>query len=162
MPINRTPPAGCDDFLPEHFRDSDLIAQLALHLSLTWTHPEPTPITRATPEDLAALLAAAGRGELSALRRTLANLRSRFPSDPHLANPDHLAQSYRLDDLHKLLAQKYGRWGIQKPRSHEPIHPPPGFLASKSRTTRYPLPRYSILLLPVYSVGPSPLPAPFV
>ena len=98
--------AGCDDFLPKPFRESDLIAQLALHLQLTWTHPEPTPITRATPEDLAPLLAAADRGELSSLRRTLADLRSRFPADPHLADLDHLAQSYQLDDLRKLLAQK--------------------------------------------------------
>ena len=98
--------AGCDDFLPKPFRESDLIAQLALHLQLTWTHPEPTPITRATPEDLAPLLAAADRGELSALRHTLADLLSRFPADPLLADLDHLAQSYQLDDLRKLLAQK--------------------------------------------------------
>jgi CheY-like chemotaxis protein len=98
--------AGCDDFLPKPFRESDLIAQLALHLSLTWTHPAPTPIERATPEDLTPLLAAAERGELSALRRLLADLRARFPADPHLADLDHLAQSYQLEDLRQLLSKK--------------------------------------------------------
>jgi len=98
--------AGCDDFPPKPFRESDLIAQLALHLQLTLTHPDPVTIARATPEDLAPLLAAADRGELSALRRLLADLRSRFPSDPHLADLDHLAQSYQLDDLRQLLAKK--------------------------------------------------------
>ncbi|MBC7368118.1 MAG: response regulator, partial [Undibacterium sp.] len=107
--------AGCDDFLPKPFRESDLVAQLALHLDLTWTHPEPSEISnpqtptsapRATPADLARLLAAADHGELSALRRLLADLRARFPQDPHLLELDHLAQSYQLDQLRSFLSPK--------------------------------------------------------
>ena len=102
--------AGCDDFLPKPFRESDLIARLALHLGLTLTHAENSAsssstssprISNSTPTaaDLSALLAAAQRGEIAKLRQLLAALRVTHPDDPALAELSALAAAYQMETL---------------------------------------------------------------
>jgi signal transduction histidine kinase/DNA-binding NarL/FixJ family response regulator len=103
--------AGCDDFLPKPFRESDLLAKLALHLSLIWETPadssaaEPadTPGARRTldsplpPALVQTLLDAARRGQVSVLRQTLGELRSAHPD--FVAELEPLLAAYRMEDL---------------------------------------------------------------
>ena len=108
--------AGCDDFLPKPFREADLLARLALHLGLTLTHAENSAsssvtsrpqISNSSPTaaDLAALLAAAQRGEIAKLRQLLAALRVTHPDDPALAELSALAASYQMETLRTRLTE---------------------------------------------------------
>ncbi len=108
--------AGCDDFLPKPFRESELIQKLALHLNLNLTYEAasdvaPAPSTvRGTepllpPDKLEALLAAAQRGEITQLRRQLADLRATHPEC--LAFIERLeapARAFQMERLREILA----------------------------------------------------------
>ncbi|MBX3750918.1 MAG: response regulator, partial [Opitutaceae bacterium] len=108
--------AGCDDFLPKPFRESELIQKLALHLNLDLitapagaVAPAAAPATGAEtlpPADkLAALLAAAQRGEITQLRRLLADLRATHPEC--LAFIERLegpARAFQMERLREILA----------------------------------------------------------
>jgi CheY-like chemotaxis protein len=114
--------AGCDDFLPKPFRESDLIAKLGLHLSLHWERepiapapadfPEPPAAGALTADaavalpalDFGPLLAAAERGEIAALRRLLQELRAAHPHDPRLVELSTIAASYQMERLRERLA----------------------------------------------------------
>ena len=100
--------AGCDDFLSKPFREDELLRQLALHLDLTLRHAEePPPATGAAlpdPADLEALLAAARRGEITTLRRHLAELRTRRPDCADLLNElETLTASFRMELIRRRL-----------------------------------------------------------
>ena len=109
--------AGCDDFLPKPFRESELIQKLALHLDLNLTlaadgeaPPAPVPTSargteRLPPADkLEALLAAAQRGEITQLRRLLTELRGTHPEC--LAFIERLeapARAFQMERLREIL-----------------------------------------------------------
>jgi Signal transduction histidine kinase len=102
--------AGCDDFLPKPFRETDLIAKLALHLGLVWrygdtAHPfAPDLASLASTNDLASLLEIAKRGEILLLREQLATLRERHPQDHRLADLHALARGYQMERIRAQLA----------------------------------------------------------
>ena len=103
--------AGCDDFLPKPFRETDLIAKLSLHLRLEWhygdtTHPSVPlhPASTASSHELRALLEIARRGEIRPLREHLAILRQRHPSDRHLQDLETLARDYQMERLREKLS----------------------------------------------------------
>ena len=102
--------AGCDDFLPKPFRETDLIAKLALHLGLLWrygdtTHPFPAePASLAPSPDLASLLETAKRGEIRLLREQLTALRERHPQDHRLSDLEALARGYQMERIRAQLA----------------------------------------------------------
>jgi CheY-like chemotaxis protein len=103
--------AGCDDFLPKPFREADLLAKLAMHLAVAWQYPVPAEGPRdsaspgiATADELAPVLAAARRGEIAALRRTLEELRSRYPTDSRVRELDRLVATYQLEKIREQLA----------------------------------------------------------
>jgi signal transduction histidine kinase/DNA-binding response OmpR family regulator len=101
--------AGCDDFLAKPFREDDLLAQLELHLQLTWRDESPTtssPPPTALSElpqraRLEELLAMAQRGEVKRLREQLHELRIAHPT---LATElETLLASYRMDAVRSRL-----------------------------------------------------------
>ncbi len=110
--------AGCDDFLPKPFRESDLLARLGLALRLEWISEAPPSVasaapaagsnppvelgTRLAPAVLADLLAVAQRGEIAALRQQLELHRGDPLADALLA----LARSYRMERIRELLEQR--------------------------------------------------------
>ncbi len=105
--------AGCDDFLPKPFRESELMQKLALHLGLTLTYDEANASTTptASPDseqlppaaELEALLAAARRGEITQLRRQLAELQVTHPECrrfiERLEAPARIFQMERLREI---------------------------------------------------------------
>lgn len=109
--------AGCDDFLPKPFREADLLSRLSLALRLDWesmpdvpaaTGHSPAPFpdsgTRLSPSDHADLLTIARRGEIVALRRKLADLRTApGPVAPLVDVLESLAKSYRMERIRELL-----------------------------------------------------------
>jgi signal transduction histidine kinase/DNA-binding response OmpR family regulator len=103
--------AGCDDFLPKPFRESDLIAKLTMHLRIAWRYDDPatraltTSDTPAANEALRELLEMARRGEIRPLRERLAELRALHPSDPRLAPLEALAAGYQMERLRAVLAE---------------------------------------------------------
>ncbi len=103
--------AGCDDFLPKPFRESDLTAKLALHLGLEWRHGHTThpfaatsSTSTASPDELRPLLDLARRGEIRTLRDQLATLRQRHPGDPGLGELESLARDYQMERLREKLS----------------------------------------------------------
>ncbi len=102
--------AGCDDFLPKPFRETDLIAKLALHLGLSWrygdsAHPfPPAAPSLASAEELSSLLETAKRGEIRHLREQLATLRQRHPHDHRLADLEALARGYQMERIRAQLS----------------------------------------------------------
>jgi signal transduction histidine kinase/DNA-binding NarL/FixJ family response regulator len=102
--------AGCDDFLPKPFRETDLLARIGQALRLEWTGEsgDVSPASAASPDApatalpaavVADLLAVARRGEIAALRRRLAEHRG----DPLADALDALAKSYRMENIRALL-----------------------------------------------------------
>ncbi len=106
--------AGCDDFLPKPFRESDLLARIGTALNLRWLRggsrsPFPLGQTSAPTEEapvlpapvvVAELLALARRGDVRALRGRLAALKSDDPtSEAFTASLDSLASSYQMDRI---------------------------------------------------------------
>ena len=109
--------AGCDDFLPKPFRESELIAKLAMHLHVQWrrgdtAQPFPTTTSRssATIAELEPLLETAKRGEIRSVREQIATLREQHPSDPHLLELETLARSYEMEKLRTQLAHFISAW----------------------------------------------------
>jgi signal transduction histidine kinase/DNA-binding response OmpR family regulator len=104
--------AGCDDFLPKPFRESDLVAKLGRHLDLAWRHGSAPPMVvaegGATPADFAALLTVAQRGEIAVLHRQLAELRARWAGDARLGELEALAKSYQMERVRERLVQLSG------------------------------------------------------
>ncbi len=103
--------AGCDDFLPKPFRETDLTAKLALHLRLEWrygdtTHPFASrdSASTASADELRSLLEIARRGEIRPLREHLAILRQRHPSDRHLQELETFARDYQMERLREKLS----------------------------------------------------------
>jgi Signal transduction histidine kinase len=103
--------AGCDDFLPKPFRETDLTAKLALHLRLEWRYGDTAPpfaapgsASTASADELRALLEIARRGEIRALREHLATLRRRHPSDSYLQELESLARDYQMERLREKLS----------------------------------------------------------
>ncbi len=112
--------AGCDDFLPKPFREDDLLARLGLALHLEWIGesaaaadgPRPAPrgesnspfaaASRLSAEELQDLLAVAQRGEITALRQRLEELRG----DPFADALQALARSYRMERIRELLEER--------------------------------------------------------
>ncbi len=106
--------AGCDDFLPKPFRESDLIAKLAMHLRLAWrygdtTHPFASShsTSTASPDELRTLLELARRGEIRPLREHLTSLRQRHPSDTRLQELESLARNYQMERLRETLSTHF-------------------------------------------------------
>ena len=110
--------AGCDDFLPKPFRETDLFEKVGRLLRLEWDYAEEVPAPRrgsGTPftvlnsqldaAALSALLARAQRGEIVALREHLALLRA-AGSDSLLDTLDLLARSYRMEQIRELLERQ--------------------------------------------------------
>ncbi|MBI5692518.1 MAG: response regulator [Verrucomicrobia bacterium] len=102
--------AGCDDFLPKPFRESDLLMRLGLALRLEWIREDavapppsaatpPPAATRLSATQVAELLAHARRGEISALRRRLAEHRG----DPLAERLEPLAREYRMEAIREVL-----------------------------------------------------------
>ncbi|GAB1489527.1 hypothetical protein MASR2M8_19800 [Opitutaceae bacterium] len=115
--------AGCDDFLPKPFRESDLIARIGTALNLRWTRDgsrPPFPSLSATagsneaavlpaPVVLAELLALTRRGDVRALRTRLAALKTDDPpSAPFTSSLDALASSYQMDRICLILERAAG------------------------------------------------------
>ena len=109
--------AGCDDFLPKPFRESDLLALIAAALGLEWSYAEPAhesrpPPTTATATQLTAtaltqLLGCARRGEILALRECVARLHAeRTTADAFLETLDALARSYSMERIRELLERE--------------------------------------------------------
>jgi DNA-binding response OmpR family regulator len=118
--------AGCDDFLPKPFRETDLIEKVGRLLHLEWRHTEapaaPRQSSRAPSAEassqldasaLGALLASAQRGEILALREQLAGLRA-GRSDPLLDSLDLLARSYRMEQMRELLERELAAIAARK------------------------------------------------
>jgi signal transduction histidine kinase/DNA-binding NarL/FixJ family response regulator len=116
--------AGCDDFLPKPFRESDLLARIGLALRLEWTGPAASPPPAATParsdsrtpfaltttipvQELETLLSIARRGEITALRQGLEMYRGDPLADALLV----LAKSYRMERIRELLHERVGTAG---------------------------------------------------
>jgi signal transduction histidine kinase/ActR/RegA family two-component response regulator len=103
--------AGCDDFLPKPFRETELLDKLATHLGLTWTGDE-GPAAGARPaaapppgaDMIAGLLTAARRGEVARLSELLARLRTTQPA--FAAEAESLLRDYRMDQLRELLERQ--------------------------------------------------------
>ncbi len=101
--------AGCDDFLPKPFRESDLVEKLGLALGLTWLHAEPAAALAAATTagtvmppaaDLEPLLAAVRRGEIATLRTLLEELRARRPECAgFVARAESLAREFQMENL---------------------------------------------------------------
>jgi signal transduction histidine kinase/DNA-binding NarL/FixJ family response regulator len=102
--------AGCDDFLPKPFRETDLVEKLGLALGLTWEHEAdssaPATANGAAPSaaDLGPLLAAVRRGEIAAVRSLLADLRARRPECAEfVARAEVFAREFQMENLRALL-----------------------------------------------------------
>ncbi len=104
--------AGCDDFLPKPFREDELLARLGMALQVEWTgeaaETAAVPARAVTALDAAVideLLGFARRGEISPLRRRLADLRG----DPLADALEPLAKTYRMENIRTLLETQAGR-----------------------------------------------------
>ncbi|MBP6507491.1 MAG: response regulator [Opitutaceae bacterium] len=103
--------SGCDDFLSKPFREADLVQRIALHLGLTLTHAAPVhpPIQNGGGQlplqsDLEALLQVAQRGEITALRRLLAELKITRPECRlFLERIEALARSFQMERIREML-----------------------------------------------------------
>jgi CheY-like chemotaxis protein len=100
--------AGCDDFLPKPFRESELIDKLGRALGLAWVQAEAAAVPSAgavpSPGELAPLLAAVRRGEIAAVRTLLGELRARRPECAEfVARADLLARDFQMENLRALL-----------------------------------------------------------
>jgi signal transduction histidine kinase/FixJ family two-component response regulator len=106
--------AGCDDFLPKPFRESDLLAKLALHLGLTWIEENAStvaaavaePVSLPPRETLQELLESARRGEVTPLRRRAADLRTTHPR--FARELENYLTSYQLEALRTRLESLLG------------------------------------------------------
>jgi CheY-like chemotaxis protein len=101
--------AGCDDFLPKPFRESDLLQHLATLLGLTWQEaappaPPPRPAGNATVPAavLRELLSYARDGQIVPLRTRVAELAQRH-ADPLLGEIAPLVTGFQLARLVRLL-----------------------------------------------------------
>ncbi len=106
--------AGCDDFLPKPFQETDLISKLAMHLRLEWgygdtSHPFAARDSNSTAsaDELRSLLELARRGEIRPLREHLTSLRQRHPSDLHLEELESLARDYQMERLREKLSAHF-------------------------------------------------------
>ncbi len=110
--------AGCDDFLPKPFRESDLLDRLGRALKLEWRRqraPAPTPpdaaknaddkIAETEPPDLVApLLERAQRGDIRGLRLLVDQLPTNEPRYRELAEILRpLLASYQMDRIRQAL-----------------------------------------------------------
>jgi signal transduction histidine kinase/CheY-like chemotaxis protein len=106
--------AGCDDFLPKPFRESELMQKLALHLGLTLTYDEANAPAAPAPSSesdqfppvasLESLLAAARRGEITQLRRLLAELQVTHPECRRfLERLEAPARAFQMERLREIL-----------------------------------------------------------
>ena len=105
--------AGCDDFLPKPFRESELLGILGRVLHLAWIEgplPEAPTTSSAGGKtgpglglgELEELLAIARRGEIAVLRRRLAAVKS----DPLVDELEALARTYRMDRIREVLSRQ--------------------------------------------------------
>ena len=105
--------AGCDDFLPKPFRETELLTILGRVLHLAWIEgPVPDETAKASPDgdprpglgldELDELLAIARRGEIAVLRRRLAAAKS----DPLVDELETLARTYRMDRIREVLSRQ--------------------------------------------------------
>jgi signal transduction histidine kinase/CheY-like chemotaxis protein len=105
--------AGCDDFLPKPFRETELLTILGRVLHLAWIEgPVPDETAKASADgdprpglgldELDELLAIARRGEIAVLRRRLAAAKS----DPLVDELETLARTYRMDRIREVLSRQ--------------------------------------------------------
>ncbi len=104
--------AGCDDFLPKPFRESDLLDRLGRALKLDWSHAAPvTPAVVAsaatsasTADIITDLKAKAQRGDIRNLRKVLENSPMEDPALRQLADELRpLIASYQMDRIRQVL-----------------------------------------------------------
>jgi signal transduction histidine kinase/DNA-binding response OmpR family regulator len=102
--------AGCDDFLPKPFRESELIAKLATHLHIKFTAEATAdaapsgPVVVPDAARLDRLMDSARRGEIAALRRQVTELRASHPG--FAAQVDAYLAEYHLDALRAFLEKQ--------------------------------------------------------
>lgn len=107
--------AGCDDFLPKPFRDTELVQILGRQLELEWTYAEEesnAPGAAAErdglpdPAELSALLDAARRGAISELRQRLGTLVKDRPDCAKFTGQlNAMAQAYEMERIRIYLEQ---------------------------------------------------------
>ena len=113
--------AGCDDFLPKPFEETQLLASLGRVLKLRWVQAAPTVPTpapghaaaagRAAPlsEEIGVLLELSLRGDIVGLRKRLDTLRQTAGSADGAAalarRLEPLAATYQMDGIHALLLE---------------------------------------------------------
>jgi hypothetical protein len=110
--------AGCDDFLPKPFRDTELVQILGRQLELEWTHASdasnaPVAATESDglpdPADLSALLDAARRGAIGELRLLLGALGKNRPDCAKFTGRiTAMAQAYEMERIRIYLEQALG------------------------------------------------------
>lgn len=107
--------AGCDDFLPKPFRDTELVQILGRQLELEWRYePDGAGAPRHAvagdnlpdPADLNALLDAARRGAISELRQLLVALAGNRPDCAKFtARLNTMAKAYEMERIRIYLEQ---------------------------------------------------------
>ncbi|WP_221029007.1 hybrid sensor histidine kinase/response regulator [Actomonas aquatica] len=109
--------AGCDDFLPKPFRESDLLERLGRALKLEWEREIPAiaePAENvsdepASDELLAELRQRAQRGDIRGLRQLVEQLPAHNPTTRQLAESLRpLIAAYQMDRIRQVLAETEG------------------------------------------------------